>query len=320
MVPSRRRASVSVRIARSASACARPRPSASASARFANTTVSHSQIATVNVNQAGSFPPPSGSPPKTWISHATVVITAPISTTNITGLRMTWRGSSLRKLAITASRTTSRFSRRPWAAVVIGRRLLVDGQVQLEHVHARLPEHAQVTIVGVVVDQLLDSCEWKLAHGRDPPGLDARVGLGDVRVDARRRRGDSVDGHVGRLQAGVVGALEGDVGVEVVAEELRQLLVVRPEVVEEGDARVVAGDRRAALEVTRVRLQDRVAVGVRARLSLAVEHRLLEVLPDQLRADHLAVPLDAAPVGLAREDHLSDPGRVQAGRPRRTRG
>ena len=53
----------------------------------AKTTVSHSQIATVNVNQAGSSPPPSGSPPKTWISQATVVITAPISTTNITGLR-----------------------------------------------------------------------------------------------------------------------------------------------------------------------------------------------------------------------------------------
>ena len=41
--PSRRRATVSVRIARRASAWALPRPSASASARFANTTVSHSQ-------------------------------------------------------------------------------------------------------------------------------------------------------------------------------------------------------------------------------------------------------------------------------------
>ena len=37
-------------------------------------TVSHSQSATVKVNQAGSLPPPSGSPPKTWISQPTVVM------------------------------------------------------------------------------------------------------------------------------------------------------------------------------------------------------------------------------------------------------
>ena len=91
-------ATVSVRVARSASAWALPRPSASASARLANTTVSHSQSATVNVNQAGSLPPPSGSPPKAWISQPIVVIRAPTSTTNMTGLWTWWRGSSLRRL------------------------------------------------------------------------------------------------------------------------------------------------------------------------------------------------------------------------------
>ncbi len=102
--PSRRRAMVSVRIARRASACALPRPSASASARLANTTVSQSQIATVNVNQAGSSPPPSGSPPNAWISQPMVVITAPTSTTNMTGLRIWCAGLSLAKLAISAAR------------------------------------------------------------------------------------------------------------------------------------------------------------------------------------------------------------------------
>ncbi len=52
--PSRIVATVSLRIARNVSACARPRPSANASAMFANTTVSHSQKAIVNVYQAGS--------------------------------------------------------------------------------------------------------------------------------------------------------------------------------------------------------------------------------------------------------------------------
>ena len=69
-------------------------------------TVSQSQTATVKVNQAGSSPPPSGSPPSSWISQATVVITAPISTTSITGLWNWTRGSSLRTLAHSACRMT----------------------------------------------------------------------------------------------------------------------------------------------------------------------------------------------------------------------
>jgi hypothetical protein len=107
-VPSASVAVAVVRIARSASACALPRPSASASARLAKTTVSHSQKATVNVNHAGSCPPPSGAPPKTWMIQAAVVMTAPISTTNITGLRTCTRGSSLVNEPATAGPRSSR--------------------------------------------------------------------------------------------------------------------------------------------------------------------------------------------------------------------
>ena len=92
--PSCRCATVSVRAARRASAWAFPRPSASASAMLAKTTVSQSQIATVKVNQAGSLPPPSGGLPKAWLIQPIVVITAPTSTTNITGLWIWWRGLS----------------------------------------------------------------------------------------------------------------------------------------------------------------------------------------------------------------------------------
>ena len=102
--PEASRATVSVRVALSASAWALPRPSARASAKLAKMTVSHSQRATVKVNQGASLPPPSGSPPKAWISHPTVVITAPTSTTNITGLCHWTRGSSLRRLASSAAR------------------------------------------------------------------------------------------------------------------------------------------------------------------------------------------------------------------------
>jgi hypothetical protein len=77
---------------------------------LANTTVSHSQTATVNVNHAGSSPPPSGPPPNPWISQPAVVIAAPTSTTNITGLRICTRGSSLRNESTTAEPTIERSS------------------------------------------------------------------------------------------------------------------------------------------------------------------------------------------------------------------
>ena len=85
--PSRSVAIVSERIARSASACALPRPSAIASAKLPNTTVSQRKNATVKVNQPGSSLPSRAR--SAWSAAA------PTSTTNMTGLRMTCRGSSL---------------------------------------------------------------------------------------------------------------------------------------------------------------------------------------------------------------------------------
>ena len=79
-----RRAAVSWRARRSVAACALPRPSATASARFANSTVSHSHTVIAHANRLG------------WSTASTVVKTEPISTTNITGLRHSVRGSSLR--------------------------------------------------------------------------------------------------------------------------------------------------------------------------------------------------------------------------------
>ena len=77
---------------------------------FAKITVSHSQTAIKNVYQAGSLPPPRGLPPNAWISQVIVVITEPISTTNITGLRICTRGSSFLTLSMSARRTMSRWN------------------------------------------------------------------------------------------------------------------------------------------------------------------------------------------------------------------
>src|SRR5262245_4815327 len=102
VVPSGRRrlASVSLRAWRSVAACALPRPSAIASAKLANSTVNQSQTAT--------------RPAKTFSAlvavrrsrrNRIVTSTLPISTTNMTGLRAMWRGSSLTTLSSAAGRT-----------------------------------------------------------------------------------------------------------------------------------------------------------------------------------------------------------------------
>ena len=92
------RATVVLRVARSASACARPRPSASASAKFANSTVSHSQIAICTSN--GTSPVPC------TMSTTSCPLTSTVttSTANMTGFLSSQRGSSLMKASISARR------------------------------------------------------------------------------------------------------------------------------------------------------------------------------------------------------------------------
>ena len=176
-VPSRIFAVASVRIARRLAAWARPRPSASASARLAKTTVSHSQIVIEKVNQAGSWPPPRLSPPKTWISQATVVITAPISTTNMTGLRTWTRGSSLVTDSQQRGAQDLAVEERNGALDEVGcwsvggsssfqRCFLVEGDVEFEHVHAGLAEHSERAAVGVLRRSVLrpsPSGRWRTA-------------------------------------------------------------------------------------------------------------------------------------------------------------
>ena len=79
-VPSRSVATVVVRVARNALAWALPRPSAIASAKFANSTVSQSQIVITPTNHSEPVWPRARSSTK-----IPVVITLPSSTMNITG-------------------------------------------------------------------------------------------------------------------------------------------------------------------------------------------------------------------------------------------
>ena len=118
----RRWAVVVVRVARSAFACAFPRPSAIASAKFANTTVSQSQTATVPVNQSGSESPEENRSRK----KIAVVITLPTSTMKMTGFRKSVRGSSFRNESQIAAKTVAR-EKMLCLGVVIGSPRRVQG-------------------------------------------------------------------------------------------------------------------------------------------------------------------------------------------------
>ncbi len=97
-VPSARwtKARVCWRLRRKVSAWALPRPSATASAKLANNTVAHNHNVIDPTNRSGLA--------KNWI----VVTTLPISTTNMTGMRTMWRGSSLTNASPRARRKIDR--------------------------------------------------------------------------------------------------------------------------------------------------------------------------------------------------------------------
>ena len=94
------RAGTSFLAFRSVSACALPRPSAIASAKLAKSTVnqSHSEIA--RMKPAGASPCPTSA----WTKRH-VVNKLPTSTTNMTGFRTWWRGSSFVNASLIARRT-----------------------------------------------------------------------------------------------------------------------------------------------------------------------------------------------------------------------
>src|SRR5450756_347115 len=97
--PFTRRALVSVLVLRRVSACALPRPSAMASAKLAKSTVNHSQSVIWKVKPAMPAPVARSR------TVRTVVMTAPTSTTNMTGFFIMWRGLSFTSASVMARLT-----------------------------------------------------------------------------------------------------------------------------------------------------------------------------------------------------------------------
>jgi hypothetical protein len=89
---------VSLRALFSEAAWALLRPSAIASAKLAKSRVSHSQMVTARMKADGASPVPTTA----W-THRMVVRMLPMYTTNITGLRIWYRGVNRRKLSASAA-------------------------------------------------------------------------------------------------------------------------------------------------------------------------------------------------------------------------
>ena len=111
-------AKASLRLRRRVSAWALPRPSATASAKLANSTVAHSHSVTSPTNRSGRP------------MNSTVVTTLPISTVNMTGLRIIVRGSSLMNASPRARRMIDGSNSEPAARIrTLGGRVSAGGAV-----------------------------------------------------------------------------------------------------------------------------------------------------------------------------------------------
>ena len=213
-----------------------------------------------------------------------VVITLPISTMKITGLRncsadrASERGADRREDDVAGEDAGGRPGHR---------RHLVESEVELEDVDPGSPKKPSQRPSVFCVDQLRDTLRRETADRCDAAAWRSGVGRGDVRVDAGARGGDRVDGYVAGAARGCTGR-----------SSFRRLRVARGPP-SRGRGWSGRGSRTwSPRRCTRGR-------GRRPRVEVL---RPREGLCGQLRADDLAVPLDQAAVCLVGEGELGEPG------------
>ena len=195
---------------------------------------------------------------------------APISTTNMTGLRTCTRGSSLRSASRRSAGAGDRRGRRASARRRLGhRRRPPRSSARLSSSTLTPGSPSTPRKRPSVFSSISSSTRSSGSRGprrRAWPGCG--VGLGDVRVDAGGRGGHGVHGDVGARSGPGVGPLAREVAAQSAANRSAGPRVVRPEVVEERGVGVVVGRTRGPGPGS-----TRVAA--------------CEVLADQARADDL---------------------------------
>ncbi len=189
-------------------------------------------------------------------------ITAPSSTTNITGLRTWTRGSSLietvdhgtaRDLAAEQRRVATRRRRRRRRRSGGGGHafpllMRLSARFSSSTLTERFAGEAEAPSARVLGDQPVDGRQREVTNRGDPMRLDPGVRLRDVRIQPRRARVDSIDRELRDGQARVVLGVQGQICLGVGLDRLLGREVVGAEVGERRRGGVVRRDgaRRAA--------------------------------------------------------------------------
>ena len=169
----------------------------------------------------------------------------------------------------------------------------VQRQIQRQNINPGLAEQSSHAALGVLRDQLADAIFRHLPRLRHARHLEQRRLRRDIGIEAAARGGDEIDGDGA---PGIFGLQLVDVFLDPVV----QRLAGRAEVGAAGIGGII-GRRHGLGGIGRVRR--------RGRRGPAMEiFVVLEFLPDQGGADHLAVLLDQAALRLLRKDHAGNRG------------
>ena len=224
--PSSSRATVSARIARSESACALPRPSAIASAKLPNSTVSHSQTATVNVNQRDRRRRPARRR-RTPDDHRGREHGADLDhehdrvAQHQPRVELAERGGDRRAHDLALEQRALRTVRHRLAGLPPSASL---SSTTLTDLSPAMPSSGRLESRRSARARARAGCRAR----RRPDWPGSRRSLGDVRIDPGGRRGDRVGRDVARLEARVERALALEVVVDVARELVGERLLVGP--------------------------------------------------------------------------------------------
>ena len=170
---------------------------------------------------------------------------------------------------------------------------LVQRQIELQNVDARLADEAGETLLDLRLDQGADAALGQLARGGDGGRLRQRELRRDMRIEAGSRSRHRIRSHH-------VDAARREFRLDRGVYAIDELLRGGPEI-------GAAGVRRIIRRVDR--LARIIRVGRARRRGAAMEIVVCgEVLTDQPRADDYAFALDEAAIGLVAESDLREAG------------
>src|SRR5262245_34169179 len=133
--------------------------------------------------------------------------------------------------------------------------LLVEREVQLQNIDSRIAENAEITPIGVLLDEFADfvfaQCPG-LSYTRD---LELGITQADLRIESATRRGNCIRRH----RLGTAQAVFSTIRRDSFFDRIVQFLRSRPQIATPGTCRVVAVARGGRSRVKVFRIRERLA-------------------------------------------------------------